>query len=240
MAKKTPDTSKLSRAKAAPYTLRKPESSDTTLIVAKTDKPDKGEAKEKPKADVKAIASDAKVDAKFDDVKSGAMPIVDETGAPKLGDGAKSATKNELPTEPAKEPEARARVETAAMPVVMPVGAPPEMPKVEPPPQPPKASASAVEDPTNMPGPKAIPGGEPTDAAPPPGLVPPGDSRSLRRGNEFALIYRQGTFVISRFGVVGQRGQWRVVEYPTSASASHSYAKECSRFVAEGFVDYRG
>jgi hypothetical protein len=237
MRKKTPDASKLSRTNAAPYTLRKAESSDTTLIVAKTDKEkEKAPPKDVPKdakADVKAIASDAQIDAKFDDVKSGAMPVVDESGAPKLGDGPKAATQNQPPT------EARARVETAAMPVVMPVGAPPEMPK-ETPAVEPARSASQAEDPTNMPGPKAVPGGNPTDAAPPPGLVPPGDSRSLRRGTEFALIYRQGTFVISRFGVVGQRGQWRVVEYPTSSAASHSYAKECSRFVADGFSDYRG
>ena len=44
---------------------------------------------------------------------------------------------------------------------------------------------------------------------------------------------------ITRSGVVGTRGQWRVVEYPTSASAANSYAKECSRFVSEGFSDYR-
>ena len=69
--------------------------------------------------------------------------------------------------------------------------------------------------------------------------MPPGDSRSLRHGDQFALVYRVGTFVISRFGAIGKRGQWRVVEYPTSASASHSYAKECSRFVSEGFSDYR-
>jgi predicted DNA-binding WGR domain protein len=56
---------------------------------------------------------------------------------------------------------------------------------------------------------------------------------------EFALIYRSQTFVISRFGTVGTRGQWRVVEYPTSAAAGHAYAKECSRFVADGFSDYR-
>jgi len=70
--------------------------------------------------------------------------------------------------------------------------------------------------------------------------VPKGDSRSFRRGDDFALIYRVQTFVISRFGVVGTRGQWRVVEYPTSAAAAHSYAKESSRFVSEGFSDYRG
>src|SRR5438045_1251400 len=73
--------------------------------------------------------------------------------------------------------------------------------------------ADAVEDPTNMPGPKEIPAGSPGDPAAAPGRVPPGDSRSLRRRDattyEFALIYRRATFVITRFGLVGTRGQWR-------------------------------
>ena len=86
---------------------------------------------------------------------------------------------------------------------------------------------------------REIPGGEPSDPGPAPGRVPPGDSRSLRRAGDFALIYRVGTFVISRWGAIGVRGQWRVVEYPTSAAASHAYAKEASRFVSEGFSDYR-
>jgi hypothetical protein len=129
----------------------------------------------------------------------------------------------------------RARTETELMPESN-IGRPPEMPhSVAPPP----LALGTVEEPTHMPGPKDIPSGEPGDRAPAPGYVPRGDSRSLRRGAEFALIYRITTYVISRFGTVGQRGQWRVVEYPTSSSASHSYAKECSRFVSEGFSDYR-
>jgi hypothetical protein len=227
MRKKTPDTSKLTRANAAPYTLRKTEASDNDLVVAKNEKTDvKTEAKTEPKVvDAKALAaSDGKVDSKFDDVKSGQVAVEATDGAPKPGDGAKSATHNEAPTEPT-----RARADTAAMPVVAPVGTPPEIP----------ASMATVEDPTYMPTSKNIPDGNPTDRALPPGHVPPGDSRCFRRGDEFALVYRQGTCVISRFGTVGQRGQWRVVEYPTSASASNSYAKECSRFVAEGFSDYR-
>ncbi len=67
------------------------------------------------------------------------------------------------------------------------------------------------------------------------GRVPRGDSRSMRQGDAFALVYRVGTYVISRFGTVGTRGQWRVVEYPTSTRASYAYAQECSRFVSEGF-----
>lgn len=228
MRKKTPDTSRLSRANAAPYTLRKTEASATNSDVAKTDKPetkseksDKSDAKGETKVDPKALAvSDGKVDSRFDDVKSAAVEPHD--GAPKPGEGPKSATQNEAPTEPA-----RARAETMAMPPAAQVGAPPEIPK------------GTVEEPTNMPTARNIPAGNPTDPALPPGRVPPGDSRSLRRGDEFALVYRQGTCVISRFGTIGQRGQWRVVEYPTSGSASNSYAKECSRFVAEGFSDYR-
>lgn len=115
------------------------------------------------------------------------------------------------------------------MPAELVLGSPPAVP----------AAPGTVEAPTHMPGPRDVPAGNVTDAALPPGLVPPGDSRSLRRGNEFALVYRQGTAVISRFETLGQRGQWRVVEYPTPASASNSYAKEVSRYVGDGFSDYR-
>jgi hypothetical protein len=137
---------------------------------------------------------------------------------------------------------ARARVETVGVPVAgFPgFGAPPEIP------EPSSAGivikGGAVEEPTHMPGPREMPPGNPDDVASPPGFVPAGDSRSLRRRGdayEFALIYRQGNAVISRVGIVGTRGVWRVVEYPTTASASHAYAKEASRFVSEGFSDYR-
>jgi hypothetical protein len=143
------------------------------------------------------------------------------------------------PMKPVEAPEVRASrtpTETVAMPFIADLGKPPEMPQSS---APPPLALGSVEDPTHMPGPKDVPAGSPDDPAPPPGQVPPGDSRSLRRANEFALIYRVGTCVITRSGVVGTRGQWRVVEYPTSASAGNSYAKECSRFVSEGFSDYR-
>jgi hypothetical protein len=123
-------------------------------------------------------------------------------------------------------PHGRAKTETMMMPENAAIGAPPDLP-------------DSVEDPTNLPGPKAIPAGNPNDPAKAPGLVPKGDSRSLRRGTEFALVYRIQTFLISRFGTVGTRGQWRVVEYPTTASASHSYARETSRYLSEGYSDYR-
>ncbi|MFN0248886.1 MAG: hypothetical protein ACKV2T_18495 [Kofleriaceae bacterium] len=126
----------------------------------------------------------------------------------------------------ADEAPARSSRSTMVMPVVADVGAPPMVP-------------GDVEDPTHLPNPEDVPSGSPSDAAKAPGRVPSGDSRSLRAGAEFALIYRRGTAVITRFGTVGQRGQWRVVEYPTPTSASNAYAKECSRFVGEGFSDYR-
>lgn len=135
------------------------------------------------------------------------------------------------PVEPA-----RARTQTVSVPSNVDLGRPPEMPTTS---APPPLALGAVENPAHMPGPREIPGGEPNDPAPAPGTVPRGDSRSLRRGNDFALIYRVQTFVITRTGTVGTRGQWRVVEYPTSSSASHAYAKEASRFVSEGFSDYR-
>jgi hypothetical protein len=175
-------------------------------------------------------------------------------GAPKPGDGPKSATQNELPdiVPPAKpegapwpdatpqpmapvEQPVRARAKTGPMPVTA-IGLPPEVPAPAPASRP---DHRVVEDPTHMPGPREIPAGNPDDPAAPPGHVPPGDSRSFRRGNEFALVYRTGSCVISRIGAVGKRGQWRVVDYPTYAAASNAYAKECSRFVSEGFSDYR-
>jgi hypothetical protein len=154
----------------------------------------------------------------------------------------------------------RSRTETIRMPAQTSIGAPPSMPAMPLPPMsmpgmpgmpdmPKDAAPTAAEidvnraeDPTSMPGPREIPGGRPDDPASPPGQVPSGDSRSMRRRTdvyEFALIYRIQTYVISRFGVVGTRGQWRVVDYPTSVAASHAYAKECSRFVSDGFSDYR-
>jgi hypothetical protein len=154
----------------------------------------------------------------------------------------------------------RSRNETIRMPAQTSIGAPPSMPAMPLPAMPtpgmpgmpgmPKDAAppaaeidvNRAEDPTSMPGPREIPAGRPDDPAAPPGQVPSGDSRSMRRRTdvyEFALIYRIQTYVISRFGVVGTRGQWRVVEYPTSTAASHAYAKECSRFVSDGFSDYR-
>lgn len=165
-----------------------------------------------------------------------AEPWPDATPAPMKPVDAAPAAKAETAPSTEELRVSRAPTETMAMPPVGDFGKPPDMPQSA---APRPLALGDVESPTHMPGPKDIPAGQPDDPAPAPGHVPPGDSRSFRRGNQFALVYRVGTCVISRTGVVGTRGQWRVVEYPTSASASSSYAKECSRFVSEGFSDYR-
>jgi hypothetical protein len=86
-----------------------------------------------------------------------------------------------------------------------------------------------------MPAPHELPGGDPDDPAPAPGHVPEGDACSLRRGGEFALVYRIGSVVIGRFGVIGTRGQWRTVEYPSAAAASRAYADEAAKLMADGY-----
>lgn len=88
-----------------------------------------------------------------------------------------------------------------------------------------------------LPAPTQIVHGDPTAPEPPPGRAPAGDSRSLRAGGEFVLIYRHGASVISRRGPVGARGAWRVVDYPGPAPAAHAYALECSRLIEQGFRD---
>ena len=199
---------------------------------------DEGAGEKKPDA----AKQDAKVEAKLDSTEMETQPITMPPEQPKdLPDIEPPPPKGEPwpdatpePMRPVEPP--RARTETVTMPTLADVGAPPAMPRTS---APPPLTLGAIENPTHMPGPREIPGGHPDDPAPAPGAVPRGDSRSLRRTGDFALIYRVGTYVISRFGRVGTRGQWRVVEYPTSSAASHAYAKECSRFVSEGFSDYR-
>lgn len=158
--------------------------------------------------------------------------------ADKPGDplAAKPADKSQGASDPSPQVESRAHSETIDMSGRSAFGDPPQMPRTS---APPPLALGGVEEPTHMPGPKDIPGGEPDDVAPAPGKVPRGDSRSFRRGGEFALVYRIDTYVISRIGMVGKRGQWRVIEYPTTLAASNYYARECSRFVSEGFSDYR-
>ncbi|HUS28151.1 MAG TPA: hypothetical protein VMZ53_06565 [Kofleriaceae bacterium] len=192
--------------------------------------------------DVGDDTDDAKPDAELERASAETQPIVvkrdDElpeiTPPDPKGEPWPDATPQ--PMKPVDAPDL-ARARTATVPVTaVDLGRPPDMPRRT---SPPPLVLGTVEDPTHMPGPKEIPSGAPDDPAPAPGVVPPGDSRSLRRGDEFALIYRVGTCVITRVGRVGTRGMWRVVEYPTYAFASNSYAKECSRFVTDGFSDYR-
>jgi hypothetical protein len=122
---------------------------------------------------------------------------------------------------------------TATMGAAIGAGAPPAMP-VEAAGSP--HTGGVVDEPARMPSPDELPGGAPDDPAPAPGHVPPGDACSLRRGGEFALVYRIGSAVIGRFGVVGTRGQWRTVEYGSAAAASRAYADEAARLIADGYT----
>ena len=198
------------------------------------------------KPDAKAATpSDAKPDTTIDKAAAETAPIAAKPDPKDLPAIEPPSPKDEpwpdatpTPMQPVEPGDAvrTSRTATVGIPSEADLGRPPEMPRSA---APPPLALGSVEDPTHMPGPKDVPSGSPSDPAPPPGRVPPGDSRSLRRGSEFALVYRVGTCVITRTGTVGQRGQWRVVEYPTTSFASNSYAKECSRFVSEGFSDYR-
>lgn len=91
--------------------------------------------------------------------------------------------------------------------------------------------------------PEAIGTWDPDAEAPPPGKAPPGDSRSFRRsgadGDEFVLIYRSDSYLITRRGPVGRMGTWTVTEYPFVGSAAHAYAQECSDLTGAGFRDLR-
>jgi hypothetical protein len=216
--KQTPERSRIARTTTRAFARRqRTNGDDDDTVESAPAEP----AKPGSEARVDAIPERA-LDARFD---------VTPAPAPPEAKPAEATSVEARTVEPAPRSRAQATL-----------GSPPELPvAVAPSPRAPTAPTT-VENPTHMPGPREIPDGDPTDRAAPPGVVPRGDSRSLRRytePEEFALIYRQGSFVISRFGVVGTRGQWRVVEYPTPTSASHSYAKECSRFVSEGFSDYR-
>jgi hypothetical protein len=243
-AKRTPKVSRISRDRTVAYARkqRSPTDGGNGDGAPVPDAPD-------PDADspaAKAVAAPAPAEAqKSSDGKPGsatrsaAPPPASAT--PAVPSPSVEPSSDATPTTTRPADEVRVRVDTVPMPVQASIGAPPAMPAGS-------VVAGAAPDvgadeaPTRMPGPREIPSGDPGDPASPPGNVPPGDSRSMRRRTdryEFALIYRIQTYVISRFGEVGTRGQWRVVEYPTSASASHSYAKECSRFVSEGFSDYR-
>jgi hypothetical protein len=95
-----------------------------------------------------------------------------------------------------------------------------------------------AEDLLSLPHPDDLAVADPDAPAAPPGLVPPGNSRSLRRGDEFALVYLHDSSLVSGTGTVGRAGHWRVVSYPSRAAAAHAYACACSRLHADGFIDY--
>jgi hypothetical protein len=163
---------------------------------------------------------------------------------------AEKKDKHEPKPEAEAEPEAAKPEPEAAKPEPEPEAAKPEPPKPAPEPPAPatvaigKASEPAAPVYTVLPEPSDVVPGDPDADEPPPGLVPPGDSRSMRRKvgdvEEFALVYRRGAAVVIRMGVVGKRGTWRVTHYPHMGSASHAYAQECSRLHSDGYLDHRG
>jgi hypothetical protein len=236
--KPTPKVSRISR--------------DRTVAYARKQKPGSSSADD----DASPPDDDAPAEARSDGASATVAPHLDDAGTPPPPVRPASAMPGEVTAPMATlasagptaaggsddEPAGgRARIATVAMPIQASIGGPPAMP-AEPAAVVPAIDPEVAEAPTRMPGPREIPAGYPDDPASPPGGVPPGDSRSMRRRTEryeFALIYRMQTYVICRFGAVGTRGQWRVVEYPTSGAAGHAYAKEVSRFVSEGFSDYR-
>jgi hypothetical protein len=249
----------MASAKRTTKVLRTPH--DRTVAYARKQKPpaDGGDAGSSDSE----LPEDASASSEADDREAAPAPSPSAASPEAAAPTDPAAAATPAPSARIEDAPPRARTETIKMPAQAPIGAPPSMPAIParsatpttPPAMPatsglPKDAAPhaaeidvhRAEDPTQMPGPREIPAGRHDDPAQPPGNVPAGDSRSMRRRTdvfEFALIYRMQTYVISRFGLVGTRGQWRVVEYPTSAAASHAYAKECSRFVSDGFSDYR-
>jgi hypothetical protein len=237
-SKRTPERSKLVRARAEAFARRQRSGAEGEDKGEKEADKEKAEKEKRSEEETKPEVKPG--EGKRADTEPMARP--DTSELPEIEPPAPrdepwpDATPQPMKPVEAGEAVRGPRTMTVAMPATADLGRPPEMPHTT---APPPLALGEVEDPTHMPGPKDVPAGDPDDPAPPPGRVPPGDSRSLRRQNEFALVYRVGTCVITRTGTLGTRGQWRVVEYPTSASASSSYAKECSRFVSEGFSDYR-
>jgi hypothetical protein len=121
--------------------------------------------------------------------------------------------------------------------------APPEPAIAAPPPPPPEpAPIRDLGDIDHLPSPSQIVRGAAEDPEPPPGRAPRGDCRSLQRVRTgaptyFALVYRHETALITRTGLVGLRGDWRVLEYPTTTAAARANAQECARLGAEGYHD---
>jgi hypothetical protein len=203
---------------------------------AKPGAPPAAESKGKPAA--KATAEPAKAEpAKAEPAK--AEPAKAEAAPAKVEPAKAEAAPAKV--EPAKAEAAPTKAEPAKAEPAKAEAAPAKVEPAKAAPAPAAAASDAV-DLDRLPSAADITPGDPDAPAPPPGHVPAGDSRSFRlrgRGAErFALVYRDGTFLVSREGLVGREGAWRVVEYPTPSSASRAYAEECSRLVSDGFADY--
>lgn len=179
-----------------------------------------------PPVDDKTTAKDG------DKAAAAAGPNGDSTAKP-TGDG---DDKNATSAPPATKTESKA-AEVAPEPA-----APPPAEVAAPAPAAPVAAAGDRPIYAELPLVKEIDRSVSPDApAPPPGIAPPGDSRSLRRngasGEEFLLIYREHTFLVTRAGPVGKHGSWTIIEYPNQGSAANAYAHKCSDYTGAGYYD---
>lgn len=211
-----------------------PEPDELTAEVAPAEVAAAYEAAEAAETSAAEPTAEVPVEAPKKKKKTGKTAPTPKFDPEELEADAAPAPEPEPPLVTAEPVRARTATVVAGDPVT---SRPPPMPTEA---APVELAMGGVEDPTHLPDPAHLPAGHPNDPAGTPGFVPPGDSRSLRRGDDYALIYRRGTYVVTRVGTVGTRGVWRATDYPTPAFASHSYARECSRFVSEGYSDYRG
>lgn len=226
-----PSSRKTLRASSAPLALKN-DSNDKSKKDSKEDAEVKAEpVAEGPAKDV-AKAPD-KAQAKLpDEDKAAATPAASDDAPKQNESGARPAVGEDGPRkdDTHSQPAARSEESVAKPDEPAPARAPaPAAPAGE-------EAALAVLLP-----PDAIEAWDPNSPAPPPGKTPPGDSRSLRRirdgAEEFVLIYRSGSHLITRAGKVGTMGTWTVVEYPHIGSAANAYAHKCSALTYDGYRD---
>jgi hypothetical protein len=209
--KKKHSSRKTLRKDEAPYARKLDDAPDDAPDDPPDDAPKGGD--DKGKGGAKPDDDKAKSSGKPDDdkAKSSGKPDVDETAAKSEAKPAEEAKPE--PAQPAPEPAPAAPAAATAEPVYA------ELPR-------------ARDIDTDV---------SPDSPAPAPGIAPPGDSRSFRRtgpsGEEFLLIYREHSHLITRSGIVGKHGTWSIVDYPNQGSAANAYAHKCSEYAADGFDD---
>jgi hypothetical protein len=195
---------------------KKPAGGKDDVNAAGGDSSDKAEAKGDNKGESKDDPKDAQKDGAKDDAKDAKDAKADAKDDAK---DAKADAQTDKKPEPEPEPEPTAASARPA-PAPSPSNDEPERWRMLPP--------QAID--TDV---------APTTPAPAPGKAPRGDARSMRRDDEFCMIYRHKSHLIRRQGKVGTAGEWTVTEYPNMGAAAHAYAQECSELSEEGFVDVR-